>query len=759
VVSKKIVWFKDLTKNDISIAGGKGANLGEMSHVGLPVPPGFCITAQAYFEYINKTGVKAKIMELLSKVDVEDSNNLNEVSKRVKETIISSPMPQDLMDDITDAYRELCKMEGEEVYVAVRSSATAEDLPEASFAGQQETFLDVQGESELIKAVRKCWASLFTPRAIFYREKKGFSHEKVGLSAIVQKMVRSEVSGVMFTVDPTGRTDDLIIEAGYGLGEAIVSGTVTPDTYVIDKQNLEIKSKKISKQERMIVRSEKSMGTTFKEVAPDKKNAQKLPDSKIKELARLGKIVEQHYGFPQDIEWALEEGKLYIVQSRAVTTLGLKEKHKEKNELKGKVIAEGIPASPGIGKGHVEIVHGPEDLYKVKKGDVLVTVMTNPDMVPAMTKAAAIVTDEGGMTSHAAIVSREMGVPCVVGTDKITEIVKDGDNITVDGTNGLVYEGLLEVKQQKVSIEEQFKDLPKTKTKVYMNLGVPDLAEKYAKYPVDGIGLLREEFTIATYVKEHPLKLIEEGRGEVFVEKLVEGIEKVAKAFYPRPVVLRLSDFKTDEYRELEGGEKYEIAEANPMIGWRGCSRYYHPNYKRAFLLEVEAIKRVRQKYENVWVMLPFVRTVDEVKKVEKIFEEQGLKRGPTFKLWLMAEIPSNALIAEEFAEHCDGFSIGSNDLTQLVLGVDRNSDTLGKMGLFNERNLAVKKAIEMIIKGAHAKGKTVSICGQAPSNYPDFTEFLVRNGINSISVNPDAVAKTRRVVAEMERKLGIQPE
>ncbi|MCD4740096.1 phosphoenolpyruvate synthase [archaeon] len=756
MAEKRIAWFQELSKKDIGIAGGKGANLGELTQVGLPVPQGFCVTAQVYFDYINRTGLKSKIADLLKGLDVDDTTKLSETSKQIRDIMTRSPMPQDIKEELRDAYRRLCVLEGNQVYVAVRSSATAEDLPEASFAGQQETYLDIQGENELIKAVRKCWASLFTPRAIFYREKQGFDHNKVGLSAVIQKMINSEVAGVMFTTDPTGQKRQIIIEAGYGLGEAVVSGKITPDTYIIDKDTYEIKSRKISKQEDMITRSNITIGTTVKPIPQDKQQAQKLMDGKIKELSKMGNFIEKHYGHPQDIEWAINKGRLYILQSRAITTLSTKKV--ESAEIKeGEIIAEGLPSSPGVKKGKVCIVINMKDLSKVQKGDILVTTMTNPDMVPAMSKAAAIVTEDGGMTSHAAIVSREMGVPCIVGTGSITKVVKDNDEITVDATHGKVYKGYVDTGEEEKdihAIEAEFANLPKTKTKLYLNLAIPDLAQKYKDYPVDGIGLLREEFIVTTFIKEHPMKLIEEGRQQEFVDKLAEGVGKIAEAFAPRPVVMRLSDFKTDEYHDLPGGEKYEEKEENPMMGWRGCSRYYHEDYHPAFLLEVEAIKKIREKHKNLWVMLPFVRTINELKKVEKILSDHGIKRGGDFQLWVMAEIPSNALLAEEFAKYCDGFSIGSNDLTQMTLGVDRNSELLGLMGLFDERNAAVKKAISMIIQGAKKQGITVSICGQAPSNYPDFCKFLVKEGITSISVNPDAVAKTRRVIAEAEKSL-----
>ncbi|MCD6522278.1 MAG: phosphoenolpyruvate synthase, partial [Candidatus Diapherotrites archaeon] len=1037
----------------------------------------------------------------------------------------------------------------------------------ASFAGQQATFLDVQGENEVIKAVRKCWASLYTPRAIFYRVQQGFDHSKVGIAVVVQQMVKSEVAGVMFTAEPTGDTTKIIIEAAYGLGEAVVSGSVNPDTYVVDKETMKILKKSIRKQDFKIVRNEKALGTTVIELDEKTGRNQKLSDEKIIELAGIGKRIEEHYGKPQDIEWALEEGRLYIVQSRAITTLSMKKEVTE--EVTGEVIAKGMPASPGVATGTVKVVHSIDELDKVEQGDILTTKMTNPDMVPAMRKAAAIVTDEGGLTCftgktqiitnrgimplaevyermeagerlytlsvnqktmktewkkidaamkrkapvirvrlsqtgkargntleltpdhrmiilenrrlikkeishilddaqalctidyipplsesseknrklaylmgavftdgnislrgtkgqvsfiqkdcpdkkefidcvntyfnevfdspltstdhsytstirgytftsnatrlycaqkqpalmlnsmyeqleswvlttdeeslcmflagvadgdgsfhhghgcrlhiysgdsnltkaivlsclrlgiqptlyrnrenctniqivegidkilkytkrikadvrtkhqgtkyfaakqvlediiddvnwkgkikpyvqknllidsekirnkvipmapekektelnkiidsdlrmkrvaydselgiqevynievrdnhnyivlteqltpvlvancHAAIVSRELGVPCVVGTEKITQIVNDGDVITVDATKGIVYRGKKEIEE----VKEEVGPVPETKTKVYLNLGVPEKAEEYAKLPVDGVGLMREEFIIATYIKEHPLKLIKEGRQQVFIDKLAEGVAKVARAFAPRPVVLRLSDFKTNEYRKLIGGEEFEPIEDNPMIGWRGCSRYYHEDYKEAFKLELKAVKKVREEMnlKNLWIMLPFIRTIDEAEKVEAIMKEEGLERSEDFKLWFMAEVPSTAFLAEEFAKHCDGFSIGTNDLTQLVLGVDRDSERLGRMGLFDERNEAVKKAVKMIVDGAHAQGRTVSLCGQAPSNYPEFAEFLVSIGIDSISVNHDVVYKTKRVVAEAEKRLKQQ--
>ncbi len=755
-----VAWFNGINKGSIPLVGGKAANLGELVSAGFPVPMGFVVTAPTYFEYVNRTGIQPRILKIANEVDTDDTEALQNAAKLIQEVMLTVPMPQDISEDIIEAYREMNKRKREEIYVAARSSATAEDLPEASFAGQQATYLDVQGENELIKAVRKCWASLYTPRAIFYRKEQGFSHDQVAIAVVVQEMVSSESAGVMFTKEPTGKNDNIIIEGAFGLGESVVGGMVTPDHYEVDREKNEIIIKKIGKQENMITRNRRGRGTVNVPVPDMRQSLQKLTDKQVLELADIGKRIEEHYQVPQDIEWAIQEGMLFVLQSRAITTLGKKDEAPTE-EIKGESIAQGMAASPGVGTGIVKVVHGMEEISKIEKGDVLVTSMTNPDMVPAMKKAVAIVTDEGGLTCHAAIVSRELGVPCIVGTGNITKLVKDGDTISVDASHGKVFKGDVGLKAEEKMDIEALKALPPTKTKIYMNLGVPDMAEKYKDMPVDGIGLMREEFIIATHIKEHPLKLIKEGKGQVFVDKLAEGIAIVAKAFAPRPVVLRLSDFKTNEYRDLEGGKEFEPEEDNPMLGWRGCSRYYNPKYTEAFKLEVQAIKKVREEMglKNVWVMLPFARTIEEVKKIEAILEEGGIKRGGDFQLWLMAEVPSNAILAEEFADYCDGFSIGSNDLTQLVLGVDRDSQILGNMGLFNERDEAVKKAIKMVIDGAHKKGKTVSLCGQAPSNYPEFAKFLVDSGIDSISVNPDAYGKVKKIVAEAEKNAPKKPE
>ncbi len=764
-----IAWFEELDKNSIGIAGGKGANLGEMHKAGFPIPPGFVVTADAYWDFITSTNLKEHIEELLKDLDVEDTKKLQDVANQIQKLIISQKMPLQLKREIVKAYKQLggekkfgevtkkvpmVSISRELPFVAVRSSATAEDLPEASFAGQQATFLNVRGEEQVVKATQACWASLFTARAIFYREKNNFPHMKVKIAVIIQRMVDADKSGVAFSSHPTTGEPVIIIEAGWGLGELVVSGAITPDRYVVDKNTMKILEKKLGKQDKMRVKDPLSGKTIEVDVPSEKKGKQVLSDEEIVELAKIVKKIEEHYKAPQDVEWAIERGRIFIVQTRAVTTIG---KEVEAKEVKGEKILEGLGASPGVASGTVKIVHDLSDLDKVKQGDVLVTVMTNPDMVPAMKRAAAIVTDEGGMTCHAAIVSREMGIPAIVGTGNATKVLKEGEVVTVDATHGVVYKGKVEMEEKPKEEAKVVYEAPVTATKIYMNLGVPDKIDEYRDLPFDGIGLMREEFIVASEIGKHPNYLIEKGEENLFIEKLAAGIEKVAKAVYPRPVIVRFSDFKTNEYRDLEGGEKYEPEEGNPMIGWRGCSRYISPEFEKAFRLECKAIKKVRENLNNVWVMLPFVRTVEEVEKVLEILKSEGLERSKDFKVWLMAEVPSIIFLADKFSKLCDGFSIGSNDLTQLILGVDRDSALLGKMGYFDERNEAVKRAIEYLVRVAHENGITVSICGQAPSVYPEFTEFLVRIGIDSISVNPDVVVKTRNLVASYERKLILE--
>ena len=746
VKEKEVVWFKEVGKGDVGLVGGKGANLGEMLQANIPVPPGFIVTAKAYFSFLKEAGIADKVTSLLEGLDVDDSSTLQAVSAQIRELISNSPMPRSTAQEILGAYKE---MGGG--LVAVRSSATAEDLPEASFAGQQRTFLNIQGPEALLKAVQGCWASLFEFRAIFYREQQGFEHMKVGLAVPVQRMVQSEAAGVLFTLDPvTNDQDKIVIEGAYGLGETVVSGQVTPDLYVIDKKTLKILEKNVGRQEWKLMRNtgpDAQDEPNLRVDIPEKeREQQKLPDALIVELARIGRQIEEHYQFPQDIEWAIEDSTPYIVQSRPVTTIRERETRKAA-EIEGTVLVTGIAASPGVASGPVKIISSSEEISNVKEGDVLVTAMTNPDYVIGMKRAVAIVTNEGGRTSHAAIVSRELGIPCVVGSKTATSVLSNGQVITVDGAEGKVYEGALTIEREEEF--EIFADV-ETKTRVYVNLAEPELADRVASRKVDGVGLLRAEFIVAQ-IGEHPNYMLAEGRGGEFTDMLAHGLEMFAKAFYPRPVVYRTTDFKTNEYRNLKGGERYEEEEENPMLGYRGCSRYIRD--LDAFRLETDAIKKVRAKYENLYVMLPFVRTVDELKRTKALLEAEGLVRSDNFKLWMMVEVPSNALLLDEFIDAgIDGISIGSNDLTQLILGIDRDSPKLAEE--FDERNEAVLKALEMVITTAVRRGITSSICGQAPSFYPDLTEKLVEWGITSVSVSPDVIEKTRHIIANVEAKL-----
>lgn len=743
---KVVVWFNEVTKNDIPLVGGKGANLGEMTNAGIPVPQGFIVTAATYFDFIEKSGLTDKIRTLLEPLNVHDSKQLQGIAAKIQELITDADMPPETAVEIERAYIKMGKG-----LVAVRSSATAEDLPEASFAGQQATFLNVQGEKKVVIAVQECWASLFGARAIFYRQEQGFEHFKVGIAVPVQKMVQSEAAGVMFTIEPTSSNREKItIEAVLGLGEMIVSGDVTPDHYTVSKDGMKILEKEIKKQEWKLIKKE---GATGKEdnikvdLTPEEQAQQKITDADIIFLAEMGKRLEDHYQFPQDVEWAKEKGEIFIVQTRPVTTI--REVTEVTPEITAPVLLSGSPASPGIASGPVKIVPDPSQIDKVLKGDILVAEMTTPDFVPAMKRAAAILTDRGGRTAHAAIVSRELGIPCIVGSEKATAILKDGQIITVDGGKGKVYEGKIEVV---VESQERARGEIKTKTKLLVNLAQPDLVNRVATRDVDGIGLLRAEFMVAE-IGEHPSYMIEQGRGNEFVEKLATGLMKFTKAFHPRQVVYRTNDFKTNEYRALKGGEPYEEIEENPMLGYRGASRYITDI--ATFKLELAAIKKVREKYDNLWVMIPFVRTVSELERTVKIMEEEGLTRSDTFKLWLMVEIPSNVILLEKFlAVGIDGVSIGSNDLTQLTLGIDRDSSKLADT--FDERDEAVLMSLERVVKGAKAMGVTCSICGQAPSVYPEITEKLVSWGITSVSVSPDMIDITRDIIAKAEAKLGI---
>ncbi len=765
-----LLWFEQLERKDVPIVGGKSSSLGEMtSKTDVPVPYGFATTAYAYRYFVEKTGLKDKMKALLSELtDVENSDLLHTVCGKLRKTIMAEKMPADLEKAIADAYAKLAeKMGKKNPYVAVRSSATAEDLPDASFAGQQDTYLNVQGAANVIARVKECYASCFTDRAVYYREKQGFDHLEVALSAVIQMMVFSKAAGVMFTVDvATGNDANIVIEGAFGLGEYVVQGVVTPDHYVVQKADLKIMEKDINEQDVMWVRKEGG-DCEEQKVPADKRKVQTLTDAQILELAGYAKKIEEHYGCYMDIEWGIDSrtDKIWILQARPETVWSRRKKEGKVAQTTmvttdRKVIVKGAPASPGLVAGKAHVILDPSKIDEFKQGEILVTEMTAPDWVPAMKKAKAIVTDSGGMTCHASIVSRELGIPCVVGTksrgEAATTAIKDGMDITVDASHGIVYEGILEEEKkaapQQAAVAAEY--YAPTGTNVYMNLGDPELADKYCTLPCDGIGLMREEFIWTTYIHEHPLYLIKTGHPEKVVNELAEGIRKVCQAMAPRPVTMRFSDFKSSEYRDLKGGDEFEPYEPSALLGWRGASRYYDPKYIEAFKLECQAVKKVRTEYglKNLNVMIPFCRTISECEKVTSIMASQGLVRNADFKVWLMAEIPSNIILADQFNKFVDGYSIGSNDLTMLVLGCDRDNDTVSH--IYDERNLAIKRALRHLIEVAHKDGKTVSICGQAPSVYPDFCEFLIKSGIDSLSVNPDTVKFTKKLVARVEHRI-----
>ncbi|WP_297534655.1 phosphoenolpyruvate synthase, partial [Thermococcus sp.] len=802
-----IKWFEELTKKDVPLVGGKGANLGELTNAGIPVPPGFCVTAEAYKYFVNNVkvskedikrimGEKAEkgvlaevlasapdearplqdwIMDIVARTNVDDSRELMDNTEVIRELIMAMPMPKEIADEVLDAYHKLCRRfnkdpeKGEYVYVAVRSSATAEDLPEASFAGQQETYLDVIGDEDLLENVQKCWASLWTARATFYRAKQGFDHRKVYLSAVVQKMVNSKTSGVMFTANPvTNNRNEIMINAAWGLGEAVVSGAVTPDEYIVEKGTWKIKEKYIAKKEVMYVRNpETGKGTVLVKVAdylgPEYVEKQVLTDDQIIEVAKMGAKIEEHYQYPQDIEWAYDadDGKLYIVQSRPITTL--KEAPAESEEVEEteelEVILKGLGASPGVGAGKVVIVLDIKDIDKVKEGDVLVTTMTNPDMVPAMKRASAIVTDEGGRTCHAAIVGRELGIPTVVGTKVATKVLKDGMLVTVDGTRGVVYKGIVKslLKKEKEEKAEGGKVVVAgapliTATEVKVNVSMPEVAERAAATGADGVGLLRAEHMILS-IGKHPVKFIKEGKEEELVEKLADGIRKVVEAFYPRRVWYRTLDAPTNEFRELPGGED-EPVERNPMLGWRGIRRSLdQPELLKA---EFKAIKKlVDEGYDNIGVMLPLVSHPEQIRKAKEIARSVGLEPHKDVEWGVMIETPASALIIEDLIkEGIDFVSFGTNDLTQYTLAIDRDNERVFK--LYDEKHPAVLKLIENVIKVCKKYGVETSICGQAGSD-PKMVRLLVRMGIDSVSANPDAVELIRKTVYREEQRIKLE--
>jgi pyruvate,water dikinase len=794
-----IIWFDDINLSDVPLVGGKNASLGEMTaHLrahGISVPDGFAITAGAYRAFLKKSGLDKKIEEELAGLNTKNIKDLSKRGAKIRKMITGAPFPPELIETITTAYESMGRLAGKNPAVAVRSSATAEDLPGASFAGQQETYLNVHGLEALLLATKKCMASLFTDRAISYRVDKGFNHEAVALSVAVQRMVRSDIgsSGVMFTIDTeTGFDKVVVINASYGLGEMVVQGAVTPDEYLVFKPLLEKGFNSIigkdlgSKEIKMIYGGQggKKIKTSTKE-----QQSFVLTDAEIISLARAGLVIEDYFSQkyrhyqPMDIEWAKDgkTGRLYIVQARPETVHAVANKnvyHEYRLKKSGDKIVTGAAIGTKIVAGKAKVALSPKAAADFKPGDILITDITDPDWEPIMKTAAGIITNRGGRTSHAAIVARELGIPAVVGAEKATTLIKTGTEITIDnsnGTNGVVYKGKLPFEE----ITYELGRLPTTKTKIMANIGSPADAFKNHWLPVDGVGLGRLEFIITSHIGIHPKALLEfpklkkqkdqatkklvqeierrtpgyQNKADFYVAELAEGIAKIAAAFWPNEVIIRFSDFKTNEYRTLLGGEAYEPKEENPMLGWRGASRYYHPEFKEAFKLECEALKRARETFglTNIVPMIPFVRTPEEAKNVLAVMTGAGLTRGEKdLKVYFMCEIPSNIILADKFLDLCDGFSIGSNDLTQLVLGLDRDSGIVNAVA--NEKNEAVKILIAAIIEQAQERGKYIGICGQAPSDFPDFAQFLVKAGISSISLNPDTIIKTKEAIAAAER-------
>ncbi len=747
-----VVWLEEVGKNDLSVVGGKGASLGEMINIGVPVPGGFAVTAQAFRDFLNRAGIAKKLFEALS-VDINQESELHQAEKTAKKLIMEAKVPEDIEMAIKSRYEELCKREGEQVFVAVRSSATAEDLPDASFAGQQETFLNMRGAEDVFNAVRKCWASLYGARAIFYRVEQGFEHDKVNLSAIVQKMVDSEKSGVMFSSQPSTGEPLVVLEGAWGLGESVVSGSVSPDNFVVDRKTKNILSKYIATKEIMIIRDPKTQKTVTVPVPDEKKDAIVLTDNEAIQLAKYAEILEKHYGIPQDIEWGVEKGKIYILQSRPITTINNGKKTEPAPATSGKVLLTGLGAAPGVATGVVRLIASGRELDKVKSGDIMVTKMTMPDMVPGMKRAGAIVTDEGGMACHAAIVSRELGCPAVVGTKKATAILKEGMEITVDGGKGTVYEG-------RVALAAPAKPAsaasgggivftkPITATEIKVNVSEPDRAAAAAETMADGVGLLRIEHMILGLGKT-PNWYIKKGKAEEYIDELVKNIKIVADAFFPRPVWVRTLDAPTDEFRAMEGGEG-EPHEHNPMLGWRGIRRDLTETDH--FRLEIRAFKKLHEMgLSNVGIMLPMVQHVREFQKAKSIMVDEGLDL-EKIDVGIMVETPGAALTIEDFIEDgIDFISFGTNDLTQYTLAVDRNNENVA--GLYSELHPAVLKLIEYVVERCNVAGVKTSICGQAGS-YPEMAKRLVEIGITSISANIDAVATVRETVARSEKIL-----
>ena len=794
-----ILWFDQLGIEDVPLVGGKNASLGEMyrelTGKGVRIPNGFAVTARAYHYLLDKNGAKEKIKRILSDLNTSDMQNLADRGHQIRHIIRNLEFPPELKSVILEGYYHLGLQHGENTDVAVRSSATAEDLPDASFAGQQETYLNIHGPDALIDACKKCFASLFTNRAISYRQDKGFDHFSIGLSIGVQKMVRSDLacSGVMFSIDTeSGFENAVFITAAWGLGENVVQGAVNPDEYYVFKPTLHqgyrpIISKEVgSKELRMIYDEAGNKSTKNVPVSPEEQKKFCLNDDETLTLAKWACIIEDHYSKkagkfkPMDMEWAKDgkSGELFIVQARPETIHSRQDKNVYKtyhlNATGAKVLITGHSVGKKIGAGPVNVIKSVKEIGKFQDGHILVTEMTDPDWEPIMKKAAAIVTNSGGRTCHAAIISRELGIPCLVGTEKATELLPEGRDVTVDcsqGDEGYAYEGKVPFEVKETNLES----LPTTKTKIMMIVGTPEQAFEFSRIPNQGVGLARMEFIINSYIRIHPLALYDypnvpldvkeeidkltygyDDKKEFFIDRLAHGIARITAAFYPKPVIVRMSDFKTNEYANLIGGPAYEPREDNPMIGWRGASRYYDPKYERGFGLECAAMKRVREQYglTNLIIMIPFCRTVDEGKSCIASMAKYGLKQGENgLKVYAMCEIPSNVILADEFLDVFDGFSIGSNDLTQLTLGLDRDAGLLSHIG--NERNEAVKKLIAMVIEVANRRGKYIGLCGQGASDFPDFAEFLVQCGIQSIALNPDTVIQTTMTIGNKERQLG----
>lgn len=786
---KYLKFFEELNLEDIPQVGGKNASLGEMFHYlapkGVNLPNGVATTADAYRYFLQQTGLSERIEAALKGLDVTNMRDLKRRGDKIRTMIVKAPLPKDFEDEIVRGYRELsekCGHKKADLVCAVRSSATAEDLPNASFAGQQATFLNIKGEKHILQATKECIASLFTDRAIVYRVENGFNHMQVALSVGIQQMVavRSECAGVMFTIDTeTGFKNAVVVSSVYGLGENIVQGHVSPDEFVVFKPTMAILKRKVGGKKMKMIPVAGSKTKNIK-VSEKDQNRFSITDEQVKTLARWGMLIEDHYGRPMDIEWALDEddGKLYIVQARGETVQSRKDTQViEEYRLTetGPVVTTGTSVGNKIGVGAANKIMSVKDISSFREGDVLVTEMTDPDWVPIMKMASAIVTDKGGRTCHAAIVSRELGIPCVVGTGDATAKIAKNAPLTVDcarGDEGAVYAGKLKYVVERTNV----KNLPRPKTKIMMNIGSPDHAFAYSQIPNDGVGLAREEFIIDSHIKIHPLALLHfnkvkdpavretiseltrgyPNKAQYFIDKLAEGVSIIGAAFWPNDVIIRFSDFKSNEYANLIGGRQFEPEEHNPMIGWRGASRYYSEAYREAFELECQAIKKVRDDMglTNIKAMVPFCRDISEADKVLAIMAKQGLKRGVNgFQAYVMIEIPSNVILAEQFADRFDGFSIGSNDLTQLTLGVDRDNHEVAHV--YDENNPAVKALIRMVVGVAKKKKVKIGLCGQAPSDYPEFARFLVETGIDSISLAPDTVVKTTIDIAKTEKKLG----